>query len=461
MYSYAANASAASTPQEGQRWSLIEWFMLVEFAASVALVLPGGQGARFLIRSLPYVGNIGLLFVYCQRSPSWKLFPGTHWLILVSVLLATEMLNPKTALIPGLAQVVFCNAIDASAFWGGKGIRDKRRLDRILYLMFLFAAAGAVVGFLQAKFGVLMPAQFSSVALASDPRKVEELTYIGTNGHAIIRPPGLSDMPAGACGSAMYAVVLGIALALGSGSLRWSSLLYLAIVLVATVTLYLTQVRIMFISAVVGVALISWAAARQRRRYGLRIAVAAAAVLTAAFIYAVAIGGASVSDRFASLVAEDPGKTYQANRGHFITHTIDDLLPTYPLGAGLGRWGMMRTYTENYINVSDPPAIWAEIQMTGWLLDGGFLMWILYGGAILSSLAYSYRTASKHSDPELRYLAGIVLTLNAVTVLMAWDAPVFNSGLGGEFWKLSSALAGIREFSRKDVRLRQPSNQVA
>lgn len=461
MYSYAANESVTSAPKESRRWSLIEWFMLVQFAAAVVLVLPGGQAARFLIRSLPYLGNIGLLLVYSRRSPSWKLFPGTHWLLLVSVLLAAEMLNPKTALIPGLAQVVFCNAIDVSAFWGGKGIRDKRRLDRILYLTFLFAAAGAVVGFLQAKFGILMPAQFSSVALASDPRKIEELTYIGANGQAIIRPPGLSDMPAGACGSAMYATVLGVALALGSGSFRWASIPYLAVVLVATITLYLTQVRIMFIAAVVGVALISWAAARQKRRYGVRIVVAAAAVLSVAFIYAVAIGGASVSDRFASLVAKDPGKTYQANRGHFVTHTIDDLLPAYPLGAGLGRWGMMRTYTQNYVEAGDPPAIWAEIQMTGWLLDGGFLMWILYGGAIISSLVYSYKTASSHSDPELRYLAGIVFTLNAVTVLMAWDAPVFNSGLGGEFWKLSSAIAGIRVFSRDDAGSRQSSNQVA
>jgi hypothetical protein len=445
MSSLSIKRSAANSPDGKQRWGLVEWFMLAQWLTSIALMLPGSQAARFAIRALPYAGNAAFLLVYCQKPPSWKRFPGTHYLIIVSTLLAAEMFHPQTSLIPGLAQLVFCSSIAASAFWGGKAIRDKQRLDRLLYMTFFFSATGAVVGFFQAKYGILMPAQFSSVALAMDAQKVQELTYAGANGQAIIRPPGLSDMPAGACGSAMYAIVLGIALALGSGSFRLKSAAYLAIVLVATVTLYLTQVRVMFVGAVAGVVLIAWAAARQKRVYGMIIIGAGAAVLTAAFLYAVAIGGAPVFDRFATLVAGNPADTYQSNRGHFVTHTIDDLLPVYPLGAGLGRWGMMRTYTEPYADDADPPAIWAEIQMTGWLLDGGFPMWILYGAAILSSLAYAYQTAKTHRDPDIRYLAGIVLALNAVTVLMAWDAPVFNSGLGAEFWKWSSALAGVRE----------------
>ena len=85
----------------------------------------------------------------------------------------------------------------------------------------------------------------------------------------------------------------------------------------------------------------------------------------------VEIGGKSVSDRFPTLVAASPGETYQANRGFFVKNTINELLPEYPFGAGLGRWGMERTYASPFIKDTDPPPI-IEIQMTGWLLDSSF-----------------------------------------------------------------------------------------
>ena len=427
------------------RWELIEWFLLAQFLCTVIILLPGAQVARFPMRVLPYAGNFVLFFRYFERPPVWSQFPGTTWLALVFALLVAELLHPDTALIPGCGQIIFVTSIFVPAFWGGKAIRDKRRLDRILYLTFIFSAASALVGFIQARYGLLMPAQFSSVMLGMDPNKVKSLTYAGANGQAITRPPGLSDLPGGACSAAAYTVILGVALAVGLRRFGVESIAYLVVVAIAGITLYLTQVRTMLIAAVFGILLTAWGVARHSAAYAARILLVGGGLLAVALVYAVAIGGKSVSDRFATLVAASPSETYQANRGFFVKNTINELLPEYPFGAGLGRWGMERTYASPFIKDTDPPPIYVEIQMTGWLLDGGFLMWIFYGTAIVSSLVCTYRTATANADRDLRYLAAIVLTLNLIMVMTMFDAPVFNNQSGAQFWLISSGLAGVCE----------------
>src|SRR5215469_7941025 len=116
------------------RWELIEWFMLVQWLCSIIILLPGAQAIRLPMRILPYAGNIVLFFAYLDHIPAWTRFPGTIWLTLVFTLMSAELLHPDTALIPGLGQVLFCASIALPAFWGGKAVREKRRLDRILYL---------------------------------------------------------------------------------------------------------------------------------------------------------------------------------------------------------------------------------------------------------------------------------------------------------------------------------------
>jgi hypothetical protein len=291
------------------RWQLIEWFMLAQWLCTVIIMLPGAQAIRLPMRILPYAGNLFLFFAYFERPPSWARFPGTMWLSLVFILLLFELLHPDTALIPGMVQMVLCISIFAPAFWAGKAIRDKRRLDRVLYLTFFFNATSALVGFVQARYGWLMPAQFSSLMLGMDPNKVQELTYAGANGQAITRPPGLSDLPGGACGAAAFTVLLGTALALGLRRFGVKSISYLAVVAVAAITLYLTQVRTMFIAAVLGLLLTAWTVAQHNRVYGARILLAGAGLLAAAFVFAVCICGTPVSARLSTQVAESPRET--------------------------------------------------------------------------------------------------------------------------------------------------------
>ena len=68
----------------------------------------------------------------------------------------------------------------------------------------------------------------------------------------------------------------------------------------------------------------------------------------------------------------------------FLSYTLQELLYEYPFGAGIGRWGMMSAYFGEPTNWQFP-ALWAEIQLTGWLYDGGVLLWICYAGAIVTA----------------------------------------------------------------------------
>ena len=149
-----------------------------------------------------------------------------------------------------------------------------------------------------------------------------------------------------------------------------------------------------------------------------------------------------MSQRFSSLGGGGAIDAYRTGRGAFVQQTMGELLDQYPLGAGVGRWGMMNTYFGNQYEYQSAP-IYVEIQLTGWLLDGGVLMWLLYGGATLLSLWAAF-TLTKSPDRTMAEVAIIVLGVNAYILVLAMGAPVFNTQLGILFWMLAGVLHGAR-----------------
>ena len=158
--------------------------------------------------------------------------------------------------------------------------------------------------------------------------------------------------------------------------------------------LYLTHVRSLTLVAAASVARVRRACGsardeRWRARSRSRVGVA---LVVGSYIWALAVGGDAVSDRFSGLADDGVFRVFEDQRGAFIRYTLSELLYQFPLGAGLGRWGMMHVY------FGDPtlwqaPAIHVEVQLTGWLLDGGVPLWLLYGGALVAALRFSYRVA--------------------------------------------------------------------
>jgi hypothetical protein len=87
------------------------------------------------------------------------------------------------------------------------------------------------------------------------------------------------------------------------------------------------------------------------------------------------------------------------------------------------------------------PALYAEIQLTGWLFDGGLIMWLLYPAALALALRQSYRLAVEPNGP-LNDLAMMVMAMQLLIAGLCFTGPVFNTQIGIIFWLATAILAG-------------------
>ena len=316
-----------------------------------------------------------------------------------------------------------------------------RQLERLLVLVFLLNFASAGIGVLQVYFpDWFMPRQFNSLGLQQNEYYVESLSYVGRDGRMIVRPPGLTDQPGGAALAGGLTALLGLALSVrkSSPALR---MLTLGAVAIGMAAIYLTQVRSVLLMVVVCVGVLTVLAVRQRRPAAAAWLVGGGAgVVVAAFLWAAMLGGASVSDRFLNISNQGALQTYQQDRGGFLAYTVGELLDKYPLGAGVGRWGMMNTYFGDPFAFGSEP-IHSEIQLTGWLLDGGLPMWIVCIGAIGASIAWGF-ARTRSNDPAIADIVLAGVTLQVFIAGLAMAGPIFNTQMGLLFWLIGGALYG-------------------
>jgi hypothetical protein len=367
---------------------------------------------------------------------------GTLLLTFALGLLGLNLLHPTTQVTAGIAQCLFQIAIAVPMFWAWRAVSSPAQLRRLLILAFVFNTAGSVLGVLQVYYpDQFMPPQFSSLGTRMNELYVDSLTYVGIDGRRIVRPPGLSDQPGGAAVAGALTVVLGVGLTVGA---RSSGVLVVQLIAVAVglAAIYLTQVRSLLMMSVGALAVIAIVLFRRGQvRQAGRIAISAVVLIVVAFVWARSLGGQSVEQRFVGITQQGAVRSYQENRGAFVADTFGDLLDRYPLGAGLGRWGMMSVYFGDPADLEATP-IHVEIQATGWLLDGGIPMWLLYGGAVVMALVGTYRFCAKRVRPDLAEVAIVVLGVQALIAGFAWAGPAFNTQLGSQFWFFTSALYG-------------------
>jgi hypothetical protein len=445
------------TPAEP--WGWIEVFVAVQLLWGALLFIPGMQALRLVVRVLPYATSLAALgYFVLRRAGRDRLPPSAPWLIGVFALLGLNLLHDSSHLMAGVGQGMLQVAIAAPAFWAGSVVHSRARFDRVLWLVFLASLLSAGLGVLQTYYPErFLPPEFSSLAQAMNPNIVESLTYEGADGQSIIRPPGLSDLPGGAAVAGMMAVVLGVALASHPTTAFVWRLATLGAAAVGMTALYLTQVRSLSVLAVASVLLMAAVRVRQGKvALGGWIVAGGVALVAASFVWATAVGGSAVYDRFASLFGDGVINTYQESRGSFLKYTVVELLEQYPLGAGLGRWGMMQVYLGDPTHWDAPP-IYVELQITGWLLDGGVLMWVLYGGALLAAVRYAYLVSVHGLDDTLRSMATVVLSFLVAIVGMCFSGPVFNTQLGIVFWTLAASLFGVVDATWRERSGGRPS----
>ena len=438
----AGSAETENIAHWSDPWGWLELFVLSQVFWGVLLFVPGSQAFRIYVRAFPYVVSLVALVSCARSSGTDTAVPGARWIIAAMLLLVANLVHDETWFMAGVAQVVFQLAIAAPVFWTSRADITERRLDRLILLIFGANFVSAALGLLQVYYpATFLPPEFSSLAFKLNPDFLGGLTYQGSSARMIIRPPGLTDLPSGAAISGTIASLLGFAIALRPGvSKRWKAMLFAATAVGITVV-YLTQVRSMLLM-IMG-CMIAMALVKLRQGLVLQsgwIAASAATLIIGGFIWAGSVGGEVLEERYRGIVDSGLLTTYQENRGFFLAHTIRELPFEYPFGAGLGRWGMMSSYFPEPGNWRHP-ALYAELQMTGWLYDGGVLMWVFYPGALLMAMRFSYRLATVRGG-ALNEAAMTVLVIQLLLVGLSFTGPVFNTQVGIMFWLTTAMLYG-------------------
>ncbi len=431
-------------------WGFAEIFIISQTALPALLYLPGSQAFRLPIRFSAFAISLGAFAWYqVESSTQAPRSPVQPWVAAIMSLLALMLFHPETSsLVAGIAHMAVYFAVLAPLFWAPEFVKSPEQLARIIWILLLCSGANAVVGVLQVYDPARwMPAEFSRIMTGGEVG-LGAVTYIGAQGQRIIRPPGLFDTPGAVAGPASFAALLGVIFAV-SAIPAWKRAVSLSIAGAGLAAIYLSQVRISLVATVLMMAVYALVAMRQgRAARATQFTVLAGGVVLVALSLAVALGGAAITERVNSLFAADPLTVYKGARGDLLSYTFYDLLFQYPLGAGLGRWGM----AAGYFGSSNPTSsgIWAEIQFTGWMIDGGVVMVFVYVGALLVTTLSQYRIAQATQFPRLAICAAVILAAGLGPSIMIVSFTPFVAQVGIQYWFLAGALHGVA--SRYGVR---------
>lgn len=438
--------AAGTTP----RWGFPEVFVICQTLFPALLLLPGSQAIRLPLRIAPFALSLAALGWWLGHlGKGQSLHPAAHWLIAAIFWLAIMIFHPTTnTTTAGLAQTMLYLAVMAPVFWAPMLVRNEQQLVRLLAIILVCNAVNSLVGILQVYDpATWMPAELSSVQKAFK-YGLSTVTYVDRNGQVAIRPPGLSDTP-GAVGTAgMIAGLTGLAFGLRRMRAAWRVLALIGAAIGCAVV-YLSQVRtsLLVLIGMIVIYVLVVGAVRKQKLKAIYTLILAAGVLTVAFWTSIPLAGTLVAERVDTLRQGDPLSVYyKAGRGTQIENAVTTLAPAYPLGAGLGRWGMMRFYFGDESN-PDSPLIWAELQVPTWLLDGGVVLVLLYGVALFVTSLFELRVARQATTKGLQFCGPLVLAANIGVVAIVFGYTPFTAPLGIQYWFLAGALGGVAQAS--------------
>jgi hypothetical protein len=429
-------------------------YLVAEIACAVMLLVPSLQAERVIFRSAAFTASLVLLAFLPQRGSQGH--PSRGAAAVGMLVIALGLFNPMTnTLAAGVASVALNVAVCAPIFWVPRIRIDISTVRRLFFVFWAFQTASAAMGVLQVYFpGRFEPALAANIA--DDPAYLGSLHITLASGERVLRPMGLTDSPGGAGVGGTYAVLLSCAFLLDRPRLLYRIVL-IGGLFVGCFALYLCQVRSLAVMLSISmIAMVIPFALRGRidRATSLLVPLIGAAVV--AFGLAVSIGGDSVTNRLGTLFEGNAQQVYYSNRGFFLKYTFVDLVPEYPFGAGLGRWGMMLSYFGDRHNTASPP-IWAEIQWTGWLLDGGLPLMGAYFAALFIAIREAFRIATRVTDdPQLANMAqwaSILLGYSVGVFAVTFNSCPFAGTMGIDFWLLNATvIAAARQLEAEKTR---------
>jgi hypothetical protein len=406
-----------------------------EFLCQIALLFPLLAKGRVFLRVAAFCSSLFMFFAL--RRPA-KAHPASRFAVIALVTIAASIPRPDSDSVwAGVAALFLHLAILAPVFWVPRIAIDAKTVRRIFLCYWLFNTASAVVGALQAYFpGQFQPAFASNL----EDRYIEALQITLSTGFSLLRPMGLTDTPGGAAMGGFYCVILGIGFLMDRSG-WWFKTVVLVSMALGLFALYLCEVRSVAVMLAISIFALGFPLVAQRRagRYAFLIA-AVSAVAVFGFMLAISVAEKHVTDRFLTLFESDPGTVYYENRGTFLQHTFYELLPQYPLGAGLGRWGMIHGYFAD--SRSHIETLWAEIQWTAWLYDGGIPLMLAYGAAVATALLTAFRIAIRPDGAggEIQNWATVLFGYGIGALALTFNSPMFEGTSGFDFWLLSATV---------------------
>ena len=412
-------------------------FLLTTFCLQVGLFFLGGSAVlRLPLRVGVYGLSVAFLFLVPGRNrphPAWLWSQAAIGILLVG------MINPTgDSWVARLATVVLYASVLAPLLWAGRLDLRVRDLRIVLRVMWAFYAASATMGVLQVnypgRFDGSLAANFADRTAVSYQMHVMELA----DGHKVIRPMGLTDTPGGAGAGGVNAIILGTGLLLTETSLILRALVVAGMV-AGLFCIYIVQERVNLV--IVGLATVVILAALARRgsvAKALTLCAVAAGVILVGTTLAFAIGGATVSDRFSTLVANDAATVYQENRGSFLEEVVNRDVFDYPFGAGEGRWGMVNTYFG-----SPGQSLWAEMFWQSAVFDGGVPLILAYAGLFASLIWTAWRVATTSGSEKVACWGAAVAGYNMAALAASFVFPIMAVQIGIEVVLLNACLYAI------------------
>jgi hypothetical protein len=427
-------------------WGWLEWFVLTVTLLPGLLFLPGVGAVRTLTRVAVYMAApaAGVMVLRQGRPAPWaKGFPARPWLIFAAGWLVLSLLHPNTYTLPAATtQVVYYLAVMAPAFWAGQAMRSSRQVGRVMAVLFLCNALSALVGIGQVYSDRFNPQDIPVLRNVYDGA---DMKYQLADGRQIVRPCGLTDSPGSATNAGSVAALLGLSFALRPIA-AWRRLASLGLAFAGVAVMYFSQVRMSMVMLAICFAVLILLMVLQGNVRGALTGVAGVGcVMGGALAWAARTGGAQVLERFGSLLADDPTKVYQQNRGLFVTDAFFRVLPQYPFGYGMGWWGMVHGM---FADPSRASLVWVEVMIPAWVYDGGLFLLVGYGGAVVAAIYSSLRVALTSRDRDLAFWAAVVTAQNLGLAATCFSYVTFLSPLGAQFWLLSAMVYAADAQSR-------------
>lgn len=422
----------------------VEWFAVGQTLLPALLFIPGSQAYRLPIRTGAYaVSLVAFVVWWFDRGGRQRgRHPATGWIMLTMLWLVLMLLHPDTVSLAGVAQICLYFAILCPVFWATAYVFSRHRLIRALVVLLICNGINSMVGVMQVyNPDRWMPRQLSSVYSGQGGDMIlASSTFIGLNGRVMIRPPGLFDAAGAVAGAAMVATILGLIFCLEPMA-WWKRGASLAFALAGMSALYLSHVRAAFVMTLGMMAayLVLLVAQNQKKRV-VGFGVLSFGLVFVGLSIATTLGGDSVAERFRTLLEDDPRKLYYQSRGIQVESAMTELVDEYPLGAGLGRTGMLSYYFGESGPVSR--GLFAEVQPNAWMLDGGVPLVGLYGLVLIVTLFGDLSLIRSLADPEDRLVATIVVAANVGTIGLVFTFVPFGTAVGMQFWFLEGMLRG-------------------